>query len=305
MINLARFDLTSLRLFLAAAHEGSLTAAAERIPITLSAASKRLSDLEQMMECALFVRHARGLVLTPAGEALRRHAEQLIHGLERMAGEMGDYAQGIRGHVRMWANASSVIQFLPQSLSGFARKHPDIRIGLEEKLSQQIIDAVLTGQSDLGVFADSLPTQGLDVFTYRQDRLMVLVREDHPLAGEEALWLRQITAYDFVGLNLGSSLHSRISAAAMREQQVLKLRIQVSSFDAICHMVAAGLGISIMPRGVLRTRALGVGLRSIPLLDEWSTRSLLVGARSGVPLRPEARHLYDYLYHESLDAGGG
>jgi len=305
MINLARFDLTSLRLFLAAAHEGSLTAAAERIPITLSAASKRLSDLEQMMECALFVRHARGLVLTPAGEALRRHAEQLIHGLERMAGEMGDYAQGIRGHVRMWANASSVIQFLPQSLSGFVRKHPDIRIGLEEKLSQQIIDAVLTGQSDLGVFADSLPTQGLDVFTYRQDRLMVLVREDHPLAGEEALWLRQITAYDFVGLNLGSSLHSRISAAAMREQQVLKLRIQVSSFDAICHMVAAGLGISIMPRGVLRTRALGVGLRSIPLLDEWSTRSLLVGARSGVPLRPEARHLYDYLYHESLDAGGG
>jgi len=305
MINLARFDLTSLRLFLAAAHEGSLTAAAERIPITLSAASKRLSDLEQMMECALFVRHARGLELTPAGEALRRHAEQLIHGLERMAGEMGDYAQGIRGHVRMWANASSVIQFLPQSLSGFVRKHPDIRIGLEEKLSQQIIDAVLTGQSDLGVFADSLPTQGLDVFTYRQDRLMVLVREDHPLAGEEALWLRQITAYDFVGLNLGSSLHSRISAAAMREQQVLKLRIQVSSFDAICHMVAAGLGISIMPRGVLRTRALGVGLRSIPLLDEWSTRSLLVGARSGVPLRPEARHLYDYLYHESLDAGGG
>ena len=305
MINPTRFDLTSLRLFLAAAHGGSLTAAAERIPITLSAASKRMSDLEQMMECVLFVRHARGLALTPAGEALRHHAEQLVHGLERMAGEMSDFAQGVRGHVRIWANASSVIQFLPQSLSGFMRVHPDIQIGLEEKLSQQIIEAVLAGQIDLGMFADSLPTHGLDVFTYKQDRLMLLVREDHPLANEHALWLRQTMDYDFIGLNVGSSLHSRVSAAAMQEQQVLKLRIQVSSFDAVCHMVAAGLGISVIPQGVLRAQALGITLRPIPLLDDWSTRSLLVGVPSGVLLRPEARRLYDHLYQESVSSGKG
>jgi len=298
MINISRFDLTTLRIFLIAAREGSLTVAAEHVTLTLSAASKRLADLERAIDCLLFIRHARGLTLTPAGVALYHHAEQIINGIERMASVMEDYSHGVRGHIRIWANPSSVIQFLPQSLTGFGAKHPDIKIGLEERLSGEIVNALLTQQADLGVFADDLPTEGLQTFVYRSDRLVLLVREDHPLAQESEITFKQALPYDFIGLNKGSSLLTRLSNMASKQQQALRLRIQVSSFDAICHMVAAGMGISIIPANVSRPSAFGVPLRILPLIDKWTTRHLLVGVPKGAMLRPEVQNLYDHLQAE-------
>jgi DNA-binding transcriptional LysR family regulator len=299
MINIARFDLTSLRIFLIAAREGSLTTAAEHIPITLSAASKRLTELEHAIVCPLFVRHARGLTLTPAGKALYRHVERLISGLERMAREMDDFSQGIQGHIQVWANTSSIIQFLPQSLAGFSAQHPEIKIGLEEKLSHDIVNALLNQQADLGIFAGNLSTQGLEVFTYRHDKLVLLTRDDHPLAVEETVQFQQILPYDFIGLNSGSSLLALLSDVASHQQQTLKLRIQVSSFDAVCHMVAAGMGVSVIPQNVARSEVLDTKLCCIPLLDDWSTRRLLIGIPKNAELRAETRHLYEYLQQEA------
>jgi len=73
-----------------------------------------------------------------------------------MAGEMDDFAVGVRGHVRIWVNTSAVIQFLPQDLPLFLAAHPDVHIGLEERVSSDIVDALEQGQADIGIFADNI-----------------------------------------------------------------------------------------------------------------------------------------------------
>ncbi len=146
-----RIDLTSLQLFVAVCELGSIGRAAEREFIAASAVSKRLSDLETAVDTALLYRHSRGVTLTPAGESLLHHARTVLFGLERMQGELSEYADGVRGHVRMHANISAIFQFLPEDLGAFAREHSQIKIDLQEHLSSDVLHAVQEGAADLGI----------------------------------------------------------------------------------------------------------------------------------------------------------
>jgi DNA-binding transcriptional LysR family regulator len=293
VINPGHFDLQSLRVFLQVALSGSLTKAADKSHMTLSALSKRIAELERTADCALFIRHPRGLELTPAGTELVHHARAVLDSVNRMAHAMGDFAIGVRGHVRIWANTSSITQFLPLDLAAFVREQPLIRISLEEKLSEQVIAAVAGGEADLGIFADNVPSQGLEKYLYRRDHLVLLVPSDHPLAALDEIAFSETLDYDFVGLNQGSSLLQRLNEAAAMLDKPLRLRIQVSSFDAICRMIEAGLGIGVLPDGAVR--AGNTGLRAVRLTDPWARRSLWLGVRASASLVPEAVKLLDHL----------
>src|SRR5579864_1205623 len=119
MVNPTHFDLQSLRVFLLVAEHGSLTKAAERGQLTLSAISKRIAELESVTDCTLLIRRPRGVELTAAGRGLLEHATRVLDQVNTMASEISDYAIGVRGHVRLWANTSSIVQFLPVDLARF------------------------------------------------------------------------------------------------------------------------------------------------------------------------------------------
>lgn len=297
MINPLHFDLQSLRIFILAAESGSLTRAAEQAHLTLSAVSKRIAELERIADCTLFIRLPRGLELTPAGQGLLEHARSILDGVNRMATDISDYAVGVRGHVRVWANTSAVVQFLPRDLAHFLGIHPQVRIGLEEKLSEQIIEAVESGKADIGVFADNVPAPNLERMPYHQDRLILLVPPKHPLAQVEHIAFSDTLDFDYVGLASGSSLLRRLTDAAVRAEKILRLRIQVSSFDGICRMIEAGLGIGILPEVAVRAELLGAGLHAIQLTDTWAQRTLWVGVKSVRSLQPEALKLWQFLSH--------
>jgi DNA-binding transcriptional LysR family regulator len=304
MINPSHYDLLSLRIFLLASESGSLTKAAERMHITLSAVSKRIAELENISDCALFIRQPRGLSLTPAGHGMLEHARRILDQVNRMASEMGDYAVGVRGHVRMWVNTSAVIQFLPRDLPAFLTDNPGIRIALEERLSQAIIDAVSSGEADIGIFAENIPAPMLDKAIYRQDRLVLLVPPAHPLASRQEIAFADTLDFDYVGLNQGSSLLARLTDAAAAAQQPLRLRFQVSSFDGICRMIEAGLGIGVLPEGSVRAEILGAGLRALQLTDSWAMRTLWVGKKAGTALQPEAAKLFTFLCEARASISG-
>ncbi|HEU4374145.1 MAG TPA: LysR family transcriptional regulator [Telluria sp.] len=295
MINPTHFDLHTLRFFMLVAQTGSLTKAAEKSHMTLSALSKRIAELERTVDCALFVRMPRGLELTPAGHELVQHARSVLDMVSRMADDMSDFAIGVRGHVRVWANTSSIIQFLPRDLAQFIQQQPLIRISLEERLSAAIVAALISGEADLGIFADNVPSEQVEKFLYRQDKLVVLVPPNHPLASRAEVSFLDTLSYDFVGLNHGSSLLQRLTDASSVLDKVLRLRIQVSSFDGICRMIEAGLGIGILPQGAVRAENFGAGLCAVRLTDPWACRTLWVGVKSNAMLLPEARTLLDHL----------
>ncbi|MFT4438925.1 LysR family transcriptional regulator [Caballeronia sp. 15715] len=295
MVNPTHFDLHSLRVFLLVAEYGSLTKAAEHGQLTLSAISKRIAELESVTDCALLIRRSRGVELTAAGRGLLDHASKVLDQVNSMASEISDYAIGVRGHVRIWANTSAIVQFLPADLARFLDENQGIKVSLEERLSGEIVEAVRSGKADLGVFADNVPALGIERRLYRKDELVLLVPRMHKFAGRESIQFAETLDEEYVGLNAGSSLLARMTDAAFAAERPLKLRIQVTSFDGICRMIEAGLGIGILPRAAVRQELVAAGLRLVGLSDPWSSRTLWVGASNSTLLAPEAARLFAFI----------
>ena len=291
-----RIDLTSLQLFVAVCELGSIGRAAEREFLAASAISKRLSDLETALDTALLYRHSRGVTLTPAGESLLHHARTVLFGLERMQGELSEYAEGVRGHVRVHANISAIFQFLPEDLGTFARTHSQIKIDLQEHLSPDVLHAVQEGATDLGICnTGNHGASALQSRPYRTDKLVLVVPQGHILSARNAIHFEEILDWDIIGLHAGSSISLSMRAAAATAGRPLRQRIQVTGLDAMCRMIDNGLGVGLLPD---RAFALmhGVGrLQAVPLRDAWAQRELRLVARDFDALPVTARLLAEHL----------
>ena len=296
-----RIDLTSLQLFVAVCELGSIGRAAEREFIAASAISKRLSDLEATLGTPLLYRHTRGVDLTPAGESLLHHARSVLYSLEKMQGELSEYADGVRGHVRVHANISAIVQFLPEDLGVFRRDHEEIKIDLEEHLSAEVLRAVQEGAADLGICHLADGTSELQSLPYRDDRLVLIVPLNHPLAGDagvngEVAFVDSLD-YDHVGLHTNSSIYVATRQAALEAGRTIKLRIHVTGLDAMCRMIENGLGIGVMPGHAFELMRGGVGrqLTSVALSDAWARREIRLVARDFSTLPVAARSLVAHL----------
>lgn len=290
-----RIDFVTLKLFVAIADERSLTRAAEREHLALAAVSKRVSDLESQLGIALLYRQPKGVELTPAGHALLHHARHMMDNLEQLNADLSEFSQGVKGHVRIHANTSAVIEFLPEDLAAFARLHPQVKIDLEERVSSETIRAVREGLTDIGIFAGHVPTEELQVFGYRHDQLVLVTPRDHPLAGRSSIALREAVGYDFIGLQQDASLHGLLQHSAHHLGAALRLRIQVRSFEAICRMIHTGMGIGVLPENAVRTYLPALEVRVIPLEDAWARRELKVGVRNLEALSLTARQMLEHL----------
>jgi DNA-binding transcriptional LysR family regulator len=290
-----RFDLRDLELFVAVADAGTIARAAERSHTVASAVSKRISDLEDNLGCALLLRGAKGVELTPAGHALLARARVLLHQAAQLDEEMRHQASGVRGYVRMFANISAIVEFLPNALASFADRHPDIHIHLEEHISSAIAAAVADNSADLGIVSELPVIDGLSNVAFRNDDLVVVMKPDHALAQRESIAFADLLNESFVGLHAGSALHRLVTRAAVEANRTLNLRVHVTSFDAACSMVAAGLGVSIVPRAATTAYIRSLSLASAPLSDPWAQRQLFLCVRTGVPLHSAAKLLYDHL----------
>jgi DNA-binding transcriptional LysR family regulator len=290
-----RIDLTSLQLFVAVCELGSIGKAAEREFIAASAVSKRLSDLEATLGTALLYRHTRGVGLTPAGESLLHHARSVLFSLEKMQGELSEYADGVRGHVRVHASISAIVQFLPEDLGAFIHTHPEVKIDLEEHLSTEVVRAVAEGAADLGICNTADGVGELQTLPYRTDKLVLIVPKGHILRAQAAIHFEASLDYDQVGLHTNSSIYIAMQQAAVKVGRTMKLRIHVTGLDAMCRMIHNGLGVGVMPQRAFELMH-GVGeLESIELLDDWALRHINLVARDFSTLPVTARLLVEHL----------
>ncbi|MFM6999871.1 MAG: LysR substrate-binding domain-containing protein [Limnohabitans sp.] len=294
-MNLHRIDLVSLSLFNLVARTGSISQGAELALLAVGAASKRMTDLEAAFGVPLLERHSRGVKLTSAGEALHRHVQRILGDVDQMSADLSDHAKGLMGVVRLWANTSAITQFLPSDLAEFTRLQPGIRIELNEADSQEVVLAILDGRADVGIFADRTPALGLQTIDYRHDRLVLVVPSNHPLSKRRKLAFAEAVEYDFVSLTQSTSLAQRLALESGLLSKPLRIRIHVRSFDAMCQMVAAGLGIAVLPVAAAQPLVQALGLRKIELTDPWVDRALMLGARDMGALARPVRGLLDHL----------
>lgn len=292
-------DLTSLALFLRTVENGSLSKAAEMSHIALSAASRRIALLEDEYKVKLLTRTSRGVAPTPAGEALAFHARQLLREADRLRTDLSDYAKGLRGVVRLFASTSSLTQYIPKALASFSAQNPDIKIEVQERLSTEIIHSIKDGTADIGVaFSGETHVDGVRYYPYKVDHLVAVMPHEHPLIANSVSFV-DLLDLDLVVLESNTAMLKLLEEAAAIEGKSLRLRVQVKSFEAICMMIDAGLGVGILPKVAAQVFGNELRLRLIPLSDSWSMRQMFLCTGDG-PLSTTVQRLLDHLLSDSL-----
>jgi len=290
-----RYDLTSLDLFITVAQERNLTRAARIKHFAVSAISKRITELESQVGAPLLIRNARGVELTPAGQSMLFYARQLKQTLEQLDTELGDYATGVKGHIRIHAITSALSQFLPDDVAGFVALYPHIKFDIEERVGSAVIRAVADGRADLGIIASQTAAQGLETLPYRNDELTLVVPAGHVLASRKSIRFDEVLEHEFVGPHLESSMHTLLTNEAEKLGMALKLRIRISSFDCMCRMVSAGLGVAVLPRSVINQYLRSHKLKAVTLNEAWAQRSLLLAFKKYDAASPTLKTLIDHL----------
>lgn len=294
-----RFDLTDLRLFLAVAESGSITAGAELSHLALASASARIRGMEDVLGVPLLQRGRRGVEPTDAGRTLLHHARVITQQMQRMRADLGQHASGLKGQIRVLCNTSALAEFLPDALAGFMATHPNVNIDLEERLSYDIVQAMRDGLADIGVIADSVDYSGLQTFPFRDDQLVLAMAPGHPLALQlkrrRSAAFEEALDHEFIGLAGDSALQKYVAEQAAKSGKRLAYRVRLRSLDAVCRMVSGGAGVAVLPESAV-LRAQGVmPLRHVKLTDNWAVRTLLICVRDPDALPGYARELVESL----------
>jgi len=297
-----RFDLVDLRLFLHVIDTGSITAGSRLSHLALASASARIRGMEDALGVPLLERLRAGVKPTKAGLAVAHHARLVLQQIEHMHGEIADYAGGLAGRVRLLSNTAAITGYLPQPLADFLNTHPAMDVDLEERPSHVIVSQLLAQTADLGIVADSTDISSLESRPFRRDQLVLVAPAAASGTGsgrgfgrQRQVAFAQALAHDFVGLDEESALHQHLTLQAQRLGMRMRTRIRLRSFEAVCRMVEAGVGVAVVP-AVAAERHAGAGkLRILKLTDAWADRQLLVCARRFDQLSPPATRLVEAL----------
>lgn len=274
------FDLTDLQLIVNIGDASSLTRGAEKSHLSLPAASNRVKNLEDHFGTRLFHRNSQGVTLTPSGEAFLRHARLVLRQIDHLRGDIHEYARGIKGQVRMLANTTAMTEFMPAVLSRFLASHPDVTVELRERLSYLVIKAVSEGSADIGIVAGKPATSELEYLPYREDRLVLVTPAEHPLSDLDEVAFSDTLAFEYVGLSEWSAIHAFLIQAADRLGYPFRFRVEVGSFEAVCRMIEAGVGIGVVPELVAKRYSQRLNIKIVRLSDEWSERKLQICVRN-------------------------
>ncbi|QIL69343.1 LysR family transcriptional regulator [Diaphorobacter sp. HDW4B] len=279
MANIPRFDLVDLRLFVLVVEGSSLTRGAERAFLSVAAASLRIKSLEEGVGAQLLYRNKKGMSPTRAGEVFLQHALRVLGEVEELQKGIQAFSSGVRGHVRLFANATAVCEFLPAVLAKFFVAHSSITVDLQERLSAEIVRSVQDSVADIGVISGRASAEGLETLPYKKDLMVLAVPDQHPLGSMKSLHFADALDYEFVSLSSRTSTYTYLQQEVAQTERAMQQRVEVGSYDAMCRMIEAGVGIGVLPEMVARRHARSMRIKIVALQDEWAMRELKICVR--------------------------
>jgi len=267
-----RYDLVDLRVFLHVVAEGSITAGARRMHLSLPSASARVRALEHHAGVVLLVRGRRGVRPTPAGTALARHAREVLAEAARLDSAVASYV-GARGvTLRLLAGSSATHRLVPAALAGFLVEHPDTDVVAAERRSVQIVELLAAGEADLGVvLLDVALAAGLAAEPIGDDSLVVVGQAGGLLAGRDAVTFREVSEHPLVGLDADVPLQQAIEDHIGPHAPAAHYRAVTATIGTVITLAAAGVGLAVVPRRAVHD---DVRLDVCELREPWAARAL-------------------------------
>lgn len=270
------FGFTDLMVFSAVADEHNLTKGAAKIHLAPSSASVRIKNLEDALGLPLLNRQARGVELTKAGEIVDRYAKRAISLMGEMQQSLQPYQSGKAGFIRIAANYGASIDFLPKEIAAFLAKVPEARISLEQRSSSEVVELVALGKADIGISAYPGKYSGLAFLPYRNDRLVIACRKDHPLAKHNSIDFKDCLKYDFLGLTENSAIQRFIIEHAKALGHPLELRLQVDNQQILLSLVKSGTGIAVVSNEAFAQAVPEGELKAVAIEQDWAKRELRI-----------------------------
>jgi len=295
-------DIPSLEVFVAAVEEKSLSRAADRENLVTSAVSKRIAELEKHLERTLLLRHGRGVEPTPAGVLLYQRAKNILRSVQLAEMAINKYSNDGMAKIRLAANPSTLLQFLPGKMAEFFKGRSNVSVDLVEAHSFDIPRMVAEGTVDLGIYHAKYPAAGVTSFPFVKDRVGLVVPLGHPLADRQELHLEDALDFDLLGYFPLHSLDKFLAYVGSSVSRPPTVKLQVSSFETRCNMIREGLGIGIVPERIASNYLSSMGLTMLRLKDDWAVRHFFICILSETDSGPRVKEL---LHTLSPDAARG
>lgn len=300
-------ELRHLRYFIAVAEEGHITRAAERLGIQQPPLSQQIRALEHELQAQLLVRHPRGVSLTPAGEAFLKEARAILGRVEEARAAARRAGRGETGRLGLgFTSSASFHPLVPRVIRTFRERHPLIALSLDESGTAELTDGLRHGRIDAAFVRSPIPeTTGIVVYPLLQEPMIAALPAGHPLGGPEAapLPLAQLGSETFILYRrpLGPGLYDGIIAACDRAGFSPRVGQEAPRMLATLSLVAAGLGVTVVPASMRRLHPDGIEYRDLDQTAPIAPLNLACRSGEGSPV---ARRFIE-LVCGGLGSGGG
>jgi DNA-binding transcriptional LysR family regulator len=282
------FDFRQLRYFIAVAEELSFTRAAQRLHLSQPPLSQQIQALEQDLGIRLLERDKRNVTLTEPGRMFLEQARQILAMADDARARVTEAAAGFSGHLKLAYTVSvSFHPALPQTLLRLGQRAPNIRVWLSEMYTEPQFAAVRSGQIDVG-FVRDVPSHEDDARVLRLDiidhePLLLALPAGHRLAGRESLELGEVAGEPFViqPRELAATLYDRLVQLAAKAGFHPVIRQQAQQLNGLIALVAAGIGLALIPASMQAVKLAGVSY--VPLVDPDAYLLLAVASRAENP----------------------
>ncbi len=259
-------DIQSLKAFINVAESGSFSDAAQRLFLTQSAVSKRVSILEQQLNCRLFDRIGRQILLTEAGERLLPKAREILLAVKDAQTLVNNLDQEVTGRLSFAASHHISLHRLPPILKDFAQHYPDVVLDLRFDESELAYESVLKGEIELALITLS-PELDSRICSEQiwDDRLFYTVSAHHPLAQKKQVTLAQLNEFPAILPRPETFTHQLVRQQMSAWKMEPNLGMSTNYLDTIRMMVSIGLGWSLLPETLIDHQLIRLNLDAAPI----------------------------------------
>ena len=289
-----KIDTLGVQAFIAIAEQGGFGRAAESLHITQTALSRRVQNLEAFLGVKLVERTTRSVTLTAIGRDFLPQARRLLTDLASALVEIRESGKALRGDVTIACVPTVGVQYLPDIVRQYAALHPANRLRILDHSSSGVAAAVLRREAEFGINMQGTPHPELSSLPLLKDRLVLVCRDDHPLARKRTLAWKALEPYPVILPGHESGNRPHLDLALERHKVKLQAFYEVQRSSTAVGMVAKGVGVAVVPALAVQTDAYP-GLRVIALVDPVVSRNMVLVSRHRAHLTPAAQALYDLI----------